>query len=173
MVLPTAFSSCGHAFNAFAVTPPPQAFGSPSGRPSNNATFAPPFASNSAANDPAGPAPMISKSKSIVIEYQPFPPKYERRSMTRQSCLVFSGIAPHPPIMVPEVGQESIAGVVDSIDAMSELTRRLIDSGAETVIVISPHAPLEADAFVASPGPEVSGDFSRFNAPGTYFNLPV
>ena len=47
--------------------------------------------------------------------------------MTRQSCLVFSGIAPHPPIMVPEVGRESIAGVVDSIDAMSELTKRLIE----------------------------------------------
>src|ERR1044072_8539751 len=173
MVLPTAFSSCGHAFNAFAVTPPPQAFGSPSGRPSNNATFAPPFASNSAANDPAGPAPMISKSKSIVIESQPFPAKYERRSMTRQSCLVFSGIAPHPPIMVPEVGRESIAGVVESIEAMSELTKRLIESGAESVILISPHAPLEVDAFVAYEGPQVTGDFSHFNAPGTHFTTPI
>ena len=93
--------------------------------------------------------------------------------MTRQSCLVFSGIAPHPPIMVPEVGRESIAGVVNSIDAMSELTRRLIHSGAESVILISPHAPLEADAFVTYEGPEVFGDFSHFNAPDTYFSLPV
>src|SRR5690349_757834 len=93
--------------------------------------------------------------------------------MTRQSCLVFSGIAPHPPIMVPEVGRESIASVVDSIDAMSELTKRLIDSGAETVVLISPHAPLEVNAFVAYDGPEVYGDFSRFNAPDTYFSLAV
>src|SRR5689334_15091327 len=93
--------------------------------------------------------------------------------MTRQSCLVFSGIAPHPPIMVPEVGRESIAGVIDSIDAMSELTKRLIDSGAESVIVISPHAPLAVDAFVAYEGPQVSADFSHFNAPDTYFSLPV
>jgi MEMO1 family protein len=93
--------------------------------------------------------------------------------MTSQSCLVFSGIAPHPPIMVPEVGRESIAGVVDSIDAMSELTKRLIDSGAETVVLISPHAPLEVDSFVAYEGPQVSGDFSRFNAPGTYFTTAV
>ena len=75
--------------------------------------------------------------------------------------------------MVPEVGRESIAGVVDSIDAMSELTKRVIDSGAESVVLISPHAPLEVDAFVAYGGPEVSGDFAHFNAPGTYFNLPV
>jgi AmmeMemoRadiSam system protein A/AmmeMemoRadiSam system protein B len=93
--------------------------------------------------------------------------------MTRQSCLVFSGIAPHPPIMVPEVGRESIAKVVDSIDAMSELTKRLIESGAESVILISPHAALEVDSFVAYEGPQVSGDFSRFNAPGTYFTTPI
>src|SRR5829696_8431798 len=93
--------------------------------------------------------------------------------MTRQSCLVFSGIAPHPPIMVPEVGRESSAGVADSIEAMSELTKRLIDSGAESVILISPHAPLEADSFVAYEGPQVSGDFSNFNAPGTYFTTQV
>jgi len=75
--------------------------------------------------------------------------------------------------MVPEVGRESIASVVDSIDAMSELTKRLIDSGAETVVLISPHAPLEVNAFVAYDGPEVYGDFSRFNAPDTYFSLAV
>jgi len=93
--------------------------------------------------------------------------------MTDQSCLVFSGIAPHPPIMVPEVGRESIASVVGSIDAMAELTRRVMDSGAETVILISPHAPLEADSFVAYEGPEVTGDFSNFNAPEILFTASV
>jgi AmmeMemoRadiSam system protein A len=93
--------------------------------------------------------------------------------MTRQSCLVFSGIAPHPPIMVPEVGRESIAGVADSIEAMSELTKRLIESGAESVILISPHAPLAVDSFVAYEGPQVSGDFSHFNAPGTGFTTAI
>jgi AmmeMemoRadiSam system protein B len=86
---------------------------------------------------------------------------------------VFSGIVPHPPIMVPEVGRDSIAGVMDSIDAMAELTRRLIDSGAESVVLISPHAPLEVDSFVAYEGPEVFGDFANFNAPDTYFTATV
>lgn len=93
--------------------------------------------------------------------------------MATQGCIVFSGIAPHPPIMVPEVGRESIRDVVDSIDAMADLARRVIDSGAETVVLISPHAPLEADSFVAYNGPEVVGDFSRFNAPDTYFTAEV
>ena len=81
------------------------------------------------------------------------------------SCLVFSGIAPHPPIMVAEVGRESIVEVRHSIEAMAQLTERLIASGAETVILISPHAPLEIDAFVAYEGPSVYGDFANFHAP--------
>ena len=89
------------------------------------------------------------------------------------SFLVFSGIAPHPPIMVPEVGRESIAGVRHSIEAMAKLTERLIASGAETVILISPHAPLEIDSFVAYEGPEVYGDFATFHAPETSVSAPV
>ena len=93
--------------------------------------------------------------------------------MTIQSSLVFSAIAPHPPIMVPEVGRESIAGVAASIDAMGVLTRRLIESGAESVVLISPHAPLEADSFVAYEGPEVYGDFANFRAPQISFAMRV
>ena len=75
--------------------------------------------------------------------------------------------------MVPEVGRESASDVTDSIEAMAELARRVIDSGAETIVVISPHAPLEADVFVAYEGPELFGDFSRFNAPETSFAARV
>jgi MEMO1 family protein len=75
--------------------------------------------------------------------------------------------------MVPEVGRDAIAEVAASIEAMAELTKRVIESGAETVIVISPHAALEADAFVAYDGPEVTGDFTYFNAPGVSFSAAV
>jgi AmmeMemoRadiSam system protein A/AmmeMemoRadiSam system protein B len=85
--------------------------------------------------------------------------------MARSSSLVFAGIAPHPPIMVPEVGREAIADVRRSIEAMAALTERVIESGAETVILISPHAPLEPDAFVAYDGPQVHADFANFRAP--------
>jgi MEMO1 family protein len=79
--------------------------------------------------------------------------------------IVFVGIAPHPPIMVPEVGGEMASEVRGSVEAMRELTRRIVDSGAETVVLISPHAPLEARAFVAYDGPRLRGDFSQFRAP--------
>ena len=84
--------------------------------------------------------------------------------MANASSLVFAGIAPHPPIMVPEVGGESCVEVQNSISAMAELTARIVESGAETVVLISPHAPLQPVAFVAYDGPKLHGDFSMFRA---------
>ena len=87
--------------------------------------------------------------------------------MGNVSPIVFSGIAPHPPIMVPEVGRDSIAEVRRSIDAMAELTNRIIASGAETVVLISPHAPLAKDAFIAYQDAQLYGNFADFRAPDT------
>src|SRR6267143_800404 len=85
--------------------------------------------------------------------------------MAQTSSLVFAGIAPHPPIMVPEVGRESSIEVQNSISAMAELTARVISSKAETVVIISPHGPLEANAFIAYDGPQLFGDFANYRAP--------
>ena len=93
--------------------------------------------------------------------------------MRSESAIVFSGIAPHPPIMVPEVGGEAIADVRGSIDAMGELTRRIIESGAETVVLISPHAPLDPHGFVAYQRPRLYGDFASFRAPDTKVEFPL
>ncbi len=93
--------------------------------------------------------------------------------MGNAASIVFSGIAPHPPIMVPEVGRESIADVCASIKAMAELTKRIIASGAETVVLISPHAPLKPDAFVAYQSPLLHGDFANFRAPDVQFDVQL
>ena len=93
--------------------------------------------------------------------------------MANANAIVFSGIAPHPPIMVPEVGGDACVAVDSSIKAMAEFTRRVIESGAETVVIISPHAPLDARAFVAYHAAELSGDFSNFRAPGVEVSFPL
>jgi AmmeMemoRadiSam system protein B len=87
--------------------------------------------------------------------------------------IVYVGIAPHPPIMVPEVGGEAIREVRGSIDAMRELTERINACGAETIVLISPHAPLEARAFVAYREPQLRGDFANFRAPHATVEAPL
>jgi MEMO1 family protein len=93
--------------------------------------------------------------------------------MGNGSPLVFSAIAPHPPIMVPEVGREAISEVRQSITAMEELTKRVVSNQAETVILISPHAPLEPYAFVAYQDKELRGDFANFRAPYAQLSAPL
>jgi aromatic ring-opening dioxygenase LigB subunit len=79
--------------------------------------------------------------------------------------IVFAGIAPHPPLLVPEVGGSRIERVMDSRRALREFSRRLIETGPETVIVISPHSPLDPRVFTARATDELQGDFREFYAP--------
>jgi AmmeMemoRadiSam system protein A/AmmeMemoRadiSam system protein B len=75
--------------------------------------------------------------------------------------------------MVPEVGREAAAEVRGSIDAMRVFTERIIASRAETVVLVSPHAPLEAHAFVAYQDAQLYGDFANFRAPDTKVEAPL
>ena len=87
--------------------------------------------------------------------------------------ITFVGIAPHPPIMVPEVGREAITEVRESITAMRVFTERIIESGAETLLIISPHAPLDERAFVAYADATLYGDFANFRAAETKIELEL
>ena len=93
--------------------------------------------------------------------------------MGNGSSLVFSGIAPHPPIMVPEVGRDAIGEVHQSISAMEELTKRVVANKATTVVLISLHAPLEPYAFVAYQDQELHADFANFRAPKVQLTAPL
>ena len=75
--------------------------------------------------------------------------------------------------MVPEVGRDAIAEVRGSIEAMREFTGRIIESGAETVVIVSPHAPLDMRAFVAYEDTQLYGDFANFRAPDTRVEAPL
>lgn len=86
--------------------------------------------------------------------------------------IVFAGIAPHPPLLVPEVGGDRIDRVADSQRALREFSRRLVDAHPDTVVVISPHSPLDPRAFTARSTAELSGDFREFYAPAVRLTFP-
>ena len=87
--------------------------------------------------------------------------------------LIFVGIAPHPPVMIPEVGGAMAEEVRASIEAMRDFAGRIKSSGAQTVVLISPHAPLEERTFVAYGGPQLRGDFANFRAPEATVAAPL
>lgn len=75
--------------------------------------------------------------------------------------------------MVPEVGGGAAEEVRASIDAMRDFTERIIKSRAETVVLISPHAPLAPRAFVAYHEDKLYGSFANFRAPETEFEVTL
>lgn len=81
---------------------------------------------------------------------------------------IFGVITPHPPIFVPEVGGNERRVAQASLDALSAAARALATFGPETLVLMSPHAPLLRDAFLIDGSESLSGSLSRFGAPAEH-----
>ena len=86
--------------------------------------------------------------------------------------IVFAGITPHPPLLIPEVGAGRIDQVAASQHALREFSRRLLDSSPEAILVISPHSPLDPHAFTVRSTDFIAGDFREFQAPDVSLRFP-
>lgn len=78
------------------------------------------------------------------------------------SMLVFSAITPHPPILIPTIGQDSLEQIKKTKEAMQELARDFYVSQPGTVIIISPHGKLLENAFTLNTSPEFTVSFKQF-----------
>lgn len=85
--------------------------------------------------------------------------------------VVFCGVCPHPPIAVPEVGHEESKIVIATQQALTELGERIKQSGAEAVVIISPHAPVFQNVVAINTTPVLTGDLTGFGANNLTFNL--
>ena len=74
-------------------------------------------------------------------------------------------VAPHPPIMVREVGGRDAARVSSSIRSMESLADEIESIGPETLVVMSPHTPVDSAAFTVKTAPLLSGSLKMFAAP--------
>ncbi|MEW6734586.1 MAG: AmmeMemoRadiSam system protein B [Acidobacteriota bacterium] len=78
--------------------------------------------------------------------------------------VVFAGIAPHPPLLVPTVGGTRIERVQASADALKEFSAQLVAARPDTIALVSPHSPGSMHSFSAFSAPQLSGDFHQFGA---------
>ena len=75
-----------------------------------------------------------------------------------------AAIVPHPPIILPEIGQGQEREIRATVAAYRELARRLRQIKPDTLVVVSSHATSYADYFHISPGEKARGDLGRFGA---------
>jgi AmmeMemoRadiSam system protein A len=78
--------------------------------------------------------------------------------------LAMAALIPHPPVAVPQIGGDRISDIEATIRSMRLISRRVVDSSPDRLVVISPHCPLFSDAIAILFERELTGDFARFGA---------
>ncbi|NLL17488.1 MAG: AmmeMemoRadiSam system protein A [Clostridia bacterium] len=79
--------------------------------------------------------------------------------------LLLTAVVPHPPIMVEEVGKGETVKVKATREAMKQVAGELAGLKPDTVVIITPHGGVFADA-VTMPAQKVfQGNLGRFGAP--------
>lgn len=84
-----------------------------------------------------------------------------------QSILIGT-LMPHPPLLIPEIGNEDTKLVQRTIAAMEKVCREIIQFEPEVVVVISPHGPMFEDAVTIMDGEQLVGDLTDFGVSLTY-----
>lgn len=79
---------------------------------------------------------------------------------------------PHPPLILPEIGQGEERKIQNTIDAFRAAMRRAAELKPDTVVLTSPHAILYEDYFHISPGDTAQGDLRRFGAKDVQLEVP-
>lgn len=95
------------------------------------------------------------------------------RSNTSSEAIVFVGLMPHAPILVPGVGRDHHTHVRRTLRAMADVAHRAVAAQPDAVVVISPHAPRRAGAFGIWHTPLLHGSFEQFGSDEDHVDLPL
>ncbi|MFA5753959.1 MAG: class III extradiol dioxygenase subunit B-like domain-containing protein [Patescibacteria group bacterium] len=76
--------------------------------------------------------------------------------------LTNAALLPHSPLLIPEIGRANYSFLSKTTSAYQIISETLKTSGAETIIVISPHSPAQAESFTVNVAPEMSINLQDF-----------
>ncbi len=81
--------------------------------------------------------------------------------------IIFGAIAPHSPLLVPTIGKEHRELLELTLKAYHELEHSLYLAKPDTLVILSPHAPMYADAFSGNIHDTFRGVLKEFGDHGT------
>ncbi|MDD2762586.1 MAG: AmmeMemoRadiSam system protein A [Opitutaceae bacterium] len=90
-----------------------------------------------------------------------------------KSPIVFAGLMPHAPILVPGVGGARLAEAGATARAMTAVAAHAIAAHPDTVVLISPHSPRRPGAFGIWHTPRLRGSLADFGSPADRVDLPL
>ncbi len=80
-------------------------------------------------------------------------------------------MVPHPPMIVPAVGNGGEAVIEETTKAYERVAELVAELAPDTIVISSPHTVLYYDYFHISPGEKATGDFGSFRAPQVSFEV--
>lgn len=78
--------------------------------------------------------------------------------------LTYAALSPHPPLIIPEIGGARLKDVQPTVEGLQHLAREMAASEPETVIFLTPHGNVFADALSSLGQPILTGDLANFGA---------
>jgi len=87
--------------------------------------------------------------------------------------IVFAGLMPHAPILVPGVGGGRTGPVAATMAAMTAAARRALAAQPGALVLVSPHSPRRPGAFGLWQTPRLRGSLAEFGSPADAVDLPL
>lgn len=84
-----------------------------------------------------------------------------------------AGLFPHPPVMIPEIGGNELARIALTVKTEEQAMQKMVSSGMETVIIISPHNLCFHDGPSLFLTDSISGNLSDFGYPQLSMTLSI
>ncbi|MDQ2087344.1 AmmeMemoRadiSam system protein A [Herbivorax sp. ANBcel31] len=81
-----------------------------------------------------------------------------------------SYVFPHPPVIVPEVGQGAESGVLKTVEAVKKVSKDIGSEKPSTIILITPHAPMFQEYIYISDSKVLKGGLEKFRAKDVSFS---
>lgn len=77
--------------------------------------------------------------------------------------IIASYIVPHPPLIIPEIGNGDEKKIQETINAYHKVAKEISEIKPDTIIISSPHALTYVDYFHISPIETMEGDFTQYD----------
>lgn len=74
----------------------------------------------------------------------------------------YVAVTPHPAIIIPSIGRSNLNLCRKTVNAMKSVGEKFRAVRADTVVIISPHGPVQYDKFIINYSPTLRGDMGQF-----------
>lgn len=79
--------------------------------------------------------------------------------------ILLAGIAPHPPLIIPEIGRGELDKVEKTVKAMKNMAQEVKKVDPDTIVIITPHGPVFRNAVSFLGGAKLKGSMAQFGVP--------